>query len=88
MPDLGSAEDSVKVPVSPEVDSYEYAMESFVEKHLAELEKGDYEEINASRVSVMSAELAEESGDFVENLTNQLTEQFKRFAAQNEHIAP
>ncbi len=84
--DLSSADGFVKVPIMPEVDSYEYKMESYIEERLADIERGDYEELNASRVSVMSSELAEESGDFVENLTNQLTEQFKRFAATNELI--
>ena len=74
------------VPTPEEIAAYEGEMSSRVAEHLAELEKADYEELNGMRVSVMSAEMAEESGDYVENLTNQLTEQFKRFAAQNELI--
>lgn len=82
-----SLDDFAQLPIFPEVDQYEYARESYVEERLAELAKGDYEELNGMRVSVMSAELAKESGDFVENLTNQLTAQFQDFAAKNELIS-
>ena len=72
--------------VRPEVDMFEYNMEKYVEEKLAKLEEDDYAEFNAMRVSVMSAKMAEESSDFLESLTNQLTEQFQRFAAANELI--
>jgi hypothetical protein len=81
--DFGSI---VPVPVSSGADPFEYAMESFVEERLAEIEKEDYEEFNAMRVFVMSAELAEESGSYLKNLTSQLTEQFRAFAAVNELV--
>ncbi len=79
----------VTLPETPAVDPYdryEIAMEAYVEERLAELEELDYQALNSMRISVMSAELAEESGDYLEKLTNQLTEQFQRFAAMNEVI--
>ena len=84
-PPSGEAADIV-VPIAPQIDYNELAIEKYIEERLAEIEKGDYEEFNAMRVSVASASLAKESGNFLEKLTNQLTEQFQRFAAQNELI--
>ena len=72
--------------VAPEVDHYEYRMEQYVEEKLARLEESDYAEFNAIRISVMSASLAKESSNFLENLTNQLTAQFQNFAAVNELV--
>ncbi len=82
-------EDAGVILHRPMLDSdlhYEYQMEKYVEDRLAELEKGDYEELNASRVSVLSSVLAEESSDFFEDMTNQLTEQFQKFAAASELV--
>ncbi len=62
-----------------DVDWLERLTQQYVDKRIARLEADDYREFNAMRVSVMGPKLAKESGDFIEDLTDQLTKRFEHF---------
>ena len=78
--------DQLSGDVSHAVDMYEYDMEKYAEDKLAEQEAEDYRMLNAVRISVMDARLAKETDDYVETLTDRLTEQFERFTATLELV--